>query len=280
MYPAAGFTKGDVIDYYARVADWLLPHVRHRPLTLRRFPNGVEGPSRFEKCCPDRRPDWLPVAWIPIRSRGADKPFCMVEDLASLVWLANQANLELHPMLSTADDVDRPTAVAFDLDPGPPATLVDCVDVALLLRGTLDGIGLESHAKSSGGKGLHVMVPLNTPVDFTATRAFARTVAELMAARLPDRVTSRISRADRGGRVLVDWGQNARHKSIVSVYSLRAGPLPTVSMPVGWQELEAVAASRRADRLAPDPATALERLKAEGDAFAPLLTVEQTLPAL
>jgi bifunctional non-homologous end joining protein LigD len=278
MYPAAGFTKGDVVDYYARVSRWLLPHVRLRPLTLRRSPDGVTGRSRFQKCCPERRPDWFPVARVYVRSRASEKPFCMVDDLPSLIWLANQANLELHPMLSRADDLDRPTAVAFDLDPGPETTLIDCADVALVLRGMLERVGLQSWVKSSGGKGLHVMVPLNTPVTFADTRAFARTVAELMAARLPDRVTSSISRADRGGRVLIDWGQNAQHKSIVAVYSLRAGTMPTVSMPVSWEKLIDVAGKRRADGVVPDPAYALERLEREGDLFEPLLSLEQELP--
>jgi bifunctional non-homologous end joining protein LigD len=278
MYPAAGFTKGDVIDYYARVSAWLLPHVRLRPLTLRRFPDGVDGRSRFEKCCPERRPEWFPVVPVYVRSRGSEKPFCTVDDLASLIWLANQANLELHPMLCRAEDLDRPTAVAFDLDPGPERTLIDCADVALVLRGMLERVGLQSWVKSSGGKGLHVMVPLNTPVTFAQTRAFARTVAELMAARMPDLVTSAISQAERGGRVLIDWGQNAQHKSIVAVYSLRAQTSPTVSMPVTWAKLIEVAGKRRADGVAPDPAYALERLERDGDLFEPLLSRRQELP--
>jgi bifunctional non-homologous end joining protein LigD len=280
MYPAAGFTKGDVIDYYARVSEWLLPHVRLRPLTLRRFPDGVDGRSRFEKCCPDRRPEWFRVVSVYVRSRGSEKPFCTVDDLASLIWLANQANLELHPMLCRADNLDRPTAVAFDLDPGPERTLIDCADVALVLRGTLERVGLRSWVKSSGGKGLHVMAPLNTPVTFAQTRAFARAVAEGMAARMPDLVTSAISQDERGGRVLIDWGQNAQHKSVAAVYSLRAQTSPTVSMPVTWEKLIEVAGKRRADGVTPDPACALARLERDGDIFGPLLSLRQELPRL
>src|SRR3712207_3438678 len=214
LYPATGFTKGAVLDYYVRIAPVLLPHVAGRPVTLRRFPDGTGVRAAFEKCCPDSRPSWLTVARVP-RVRGGDAmPFCVVDDLPSLMWSANLANLELHPMLARMPDLDAPTAVVFDLDPGAPAGLLEAAGMALLLRDVLAGIGLDSGAKTSGGKGMQVFVPLNTPVTYARTRAFARTVAELLARRMPERATAVVARRARRGRVLVDWGQNAAHKSM------------------------------------------------------------------
>jgi bifunctional non-homologous end joining protein LigD len=277
VYPEAGFTKAEVVDYYVRVAPAILPHLRGRPLTLRRFPAGVGGPSRYQKCCPDRRPEWLSVAYVWLASHGAEKPFCVVDDLPSLVWSANQGNLELHPMLARAPDVDTPTAVAFDLDPGPPAGLLEAASVALLLRDVLAGVGLRSWAKTSGGKGVQVFAPLNAPgVTYADTKGFARAVARLLAAELPDRVVATVTRRERAGRVLVDWGQNDRHKSIVAAWSLRGRPRPTVSAPVAWGELEA---ARSAEELVFSPADALERLERDGDLFAPVLGEVQALPA-
>ncbi|HEV2815588.1 MAG TPA: non-homologous end-joining DNA ligase [Solirubrobacteraceae bacterium] len=276
VFPEAGFTKADVVDYYVRVAGAILPHLRGRPLTLRRFPNGVGGSSRYQKCCPDRRPEWLSVADVWLASHHAEKPFCLVDDLPSLVWSANQNNLELHPMLARAPEVDEPTVVAFDLDPGPPAGLMEAAEVALLLRDVLAGVGLRSWVKTSGGKGMQVFAPLNTPgVTYAETKGFARAVARLLAAELPERVVATVTRRERAGRVLVDWGQNDRHRSIVCAWSLRGRPLPTVSTPLAWEELEA---ARSADDLVFSPAAAVERLEREGDPFAPVLSEVQALP--
>jgi bifunctional non-homologous end joining protein LigD len=279
LYPATGFTKGQVIDYYARVAAAMLPHLRGRPLTLRRFPDGVDGPSRFQKCCPERRPDWFPVARVERVRGGEPMEFCLAEDRASLLWLANQANLEFHPMLAVASAVDRPTVVAFDLDPGPPAGLLECLDVALLVRGMLAGVGLDSHVKTSGGAGAQVFVPLNTETTYAETKGFARSVARLLAERLPDRVTATVSRRERPGRVLVDWGQNDRHRSIVAAYSLRGRPEPTVSTPVRWDEAEAAVATGDPTALAFGPEQVLERVEDHGDLWSPVLARRQQLPA-
>jgi bifunctional non-homologous end joining protein LigD len=279
MFPAAGWTKAHVIDYYLRVASALLPHVAGRPLTLRRYPDGVGGPSRFEKCCPDHRPPWLRVARVWSTGRAEDLPFCLIDDLPSLVWSANLANLELHPMLARAEAVQRPTVVAFDLDPGPPAGLLETARVALLVRTALAGVGLRAWVKTSGGKGLQVMAPLNREDRYPQTKAFARTVAEVLAREVPDLVVARVARSQRAGRVLVDWGQNDRHKSIVAPYSLRAREQPAVSTPVTWDEVEAVVAARDPQRLRFTPEAVLQRLDQYGDLFAPVLTERQTLPA-
>jgi bifunctional non-homologous end joining protein LigD len=276
MYPAAGWTKAHVVDYYVRVAEALLPHVARRPLTLRRFPDGVGGPSRFEKCCPDHRPSWIGVARVWSRRRG-ELPFCLLDDLPSLVWSANLANLELHPMLARAEAVDRPTVVAFDLDPGPPAGLLEAARVALLVRTALEGVGLRAWPKTSGGKGLQVMVPLNGDDTYRETKGFARALAEVLAGEAPDLVTARIARAERRGLVLVDWGQNDRHKSIVAPYSLRARERPTVSTPVTWEEVEAAVAAEDADKLVFGPDAVHERLQRHGDLFAPVLRERQAL---
>lgn len=275
LYPSVGFTKGQVVDYYVRVAPAILPHLAGRPLTLRRFPRGVEGRARYEKCCPEHRPPWVRVAEVWSERRREILPFCVIDDLPSLIWAANLANLELHPMLAVAPDVDCPTVVAFDLDPGPPAGVMEAVDVALLLRDVLAGVGLRSVAKTSGGKGLQVFVPLNSPAPYADTKRFARAVAEVLASRLPDRIVARVARTERAGRILVDWGQNDRHKSIVCAYLMRARPQPTVSTPVTWEELEA--AERPAD-LTFGPHDALDRVEHHGDLFAPVLEDRQGLP--
>jgi bifunctional non-homologous end joining protein LigD len=274
LYPS-GFTKADVVTYYARIAPAIRTHVAGRPLTLRRFHAGTTGPSRFEKCCPDNRPPWVRTAVVERRTRDEPLPFCVVDDLPSLLWSANLTNLELHPMLAVAPDVDRPTVAAFDLDPGPGAGLLDARAVALLLRDTLAGVGLESRVKVSGRKGMQVFVPLNDPeMTYARTKAFARTVATLLAERLPDQVTATVARSARAGRVLVDWGQNDRHRSIVAAWSLRAGEAPTVSLPLTWGELEATD-DEEALQFSPDDA--VERFERDGDPFAAVLEINQTL---
>jgi bifunctional non-homologous end joining protein LigD len=279
LYPEAGFTKGHVIDYYTRVAPYALAHLRGRPLTLKRYPNGVEAPYFYEKQCPSHRPAWVNTAPVYIRSNGRTIEFCLADDLPTLVWLANLADLELHTSLALASDVKRPTILAFDLDPGPPATIVECAEVALELRRAFEHLGMEAFPKTSGSKGMQVYVPLNTPgVTYEATKTFARGIAQVLERRMPKLATSNMSKALRPGKVFVDWSQNDEHKTTVSVYSLRAMARPTVSTPLHWEEVEAVVDSRDPDDLVFSSAGVLERVAEHGDLFAPVAELEQSLP--
>jgi bifunctional non-homologous end joining protein LigD len=275
LYPQARFTKAQVIDYYLRVSKVLLPHLRDRPLTLKRYPNGVDQPYFYEKRCPQHRPDW-------IRTADADGiRFCLVNDVASLVWVANLADLELHVPLSRARSYDRPDLVVFDLDPGAPADIVQCCRVGLLLRGMFESLHLDVYAKTSGSKGLQIYLPLNTPgVTYDDTKPFARAVAELLERERPEDIVSNMKKSLRSGKVLVDWSQNDQHKTTVCVYSLRAKERPTVSAPVSWQEVERCARSGDALALTFDSEAALRRAESEGDLFAPLLEQKQKLPRL
>jgi bifunctional non-homologous end joining protein LigD len=272
LYPEAGFTKGHVIDYYTRVSPVLLPHLRGRPLTLKRYPNGVDAPHFYEKQCPSHAPDWVQTAPL------GDINFCMANDLPTLVWLANLADLELHTSLALAEDYGTPTVIAFDLDPGPPATIVECAEVALDLRMVFEHLGMEAFPKTSGSKGMQVYVPLNTPSSYEVTRPFARGLAELLERRRPDLVVSEMKKSLRGGKVFVDWSQNASFKTTVNVYSLRAKAQPTVSTPLGWDEVEAVTESRDPDDLVFTSADVLERVAEHGDLFAGVNELRQTLP--
>jgi bifunctional non-homologous end joining protein LigD len=278
FYPEAGFTKGDVLDYYTRVAPALLPHLRDRPLTLKRYPEGVGGEFFYEKRCPRYRPAWLRTA--PVWSEGKKEaiPYCVVNDLPSLVWAVSIADLELHPSLALARDVDRPTVVAFDLDPGPPADVLTCCEVALLLRRLLGALGLEAFPKTSGSKGLQVYVPLNGPTSYDQTKPFAHAVARLLERQHPALVVERMQKSLRGGKVLVDWSQNDRNKTTVSAYSLRAQPRPTVSTPLRWTEVEKAARSRNGAGLAFEAVQVLRRVKEVGDLFEPVLRLRQRLP--
>ena len=276
MYPEAGFSKGHVIDYYTRVAPALLAHLRGRPITLKRYPDGVDGPHFYEKQCPSHRPDWVRTARIESRrARDGKIDFCVVDDLATLVWLANLADLELHTSLARAGDYRSPTVIAFDLDPGPPATVVECARVALELRAIFGHLGMEAFAKTSGSKGMQVYVPLNTPTSYEQTSGFAHGLAQLLERRHPDLVLSEMTRAKRAGKVFVDWSQNSRHKTTVSVYSLRALAEPTVSTPLAWDEVEAASEPDDLVFRAPD---VLERVAERGDLFAGVLELEQQLP--
>ena len=278
LYPEAGFTKGDVIDYYARMAPTVLPHLMGRPLTLKRYPDGVEAGHFYEKQCPKHRPDWVRTASVYSRDRKADIDFCLAEDQATLVWLANLADLELHTSLSLAEAIERPTVLAFDLDPGEPAGMVECCQVALWLRSIFDGVGLESHPKTSGSKGLQVYVPLNSPVTYEETKPFAHAVAKTLEGSYPELVVSRMARNLRKAKVLVDWSQNDQHKTTVCVHSLRARERPTVSTPVTWEEVARAHARGDADALAFDSEQALARIEQHGDLFAPVLSTVQELP--
>ena len=279
MYPQAGFAKGHVIDYYTRVSPALLPHLRGRPLTLKRYPDGVEGPHFYEKQCPSHRPPWVrTVAADSSRARGGKIDFCLADDLPTLVWLANLADLELHASLATGADYSQPTVVAFDLDPGAPATIVECAEVALQLRTVFEHLGMEAFPKTSGSKGMQVYVPLNTPVTYRETSPFAKGIAELLERRNPKLVVSEMSKTLRKGRVFVDWSQNSRHKTTVCVYSLRALAQPTVSTPLTWEEVEAVTGSRDPDDLVFTAPEVIERVAEHGDLFAPVVELEQELP--
>ena len=281
LYPDAGFTKGQVIGYYQQVAPVLLPHLAGRPLTLKRYPNGVDDKFFYEKHCPKHRPDWVEVAPIWSGRNNAAVPYCVAGDLPTLVWVANLASLELHTSLSRAADIDRPTMMVFDLDPGPPATVVECCRVALRLRDLFDQVGLVSVAKTSGSKGLQLYVPLNTDVGYEGgTKDFALTVAQLMEKRFPAEVVSSMKKDLRHGKVLIDWSQNDEHKTTVCVYSLRARPRPTVSTPVTWDEVAATAASGDPAALVFEAGDVVARIAGLGDLFAPLNELEQTLPRL
>jgi bifunctional non-homologous end joining protein LigD len=255
-----------VIDYHVRNAPRLLAHLAGRPLTLKRYPNGVDAPFFYEKRCPPHAPDWIQ------RAPGSI-PYCVVDGLASLVWVANLASLELHPSLSLAAAPDVPTVVAFDLDPGAPADVVDCARLAGDLRDMLEPLALQCFAKTSGSKGMQVYVPLNTPTTYNATRAFSQAVAVTLERQMPDRVVANMAKQRRVGRVFVDWSQNHPTKTTVAAYSLRAMPEPTVSTPVTWDEVDD---ARTADDLT---FTAPEVLAREDDPFAPVATLQQELPA-
>jgi bifunctional non-homologous end joining protein LigD len=281
LYPATGFTKADVIDYYRRVAPALLPHLGGRVPTLVRAPDGPDGQVFFEKRAPGHRPKWVKTAVIGKYDHHVGFEGCLVDSLAALVWVANLAALELHCYQATVADLTRPTALVIDLDPGEPATIVDCARVALDLRATLAQLGLEAVVKTSGSKGLHISVPLNTPgVTDEATKSFALALGQLLESRDPKRVTTVMARAHRRGRVFVDWSQNDRAKTTVAPYSLRIRPRPWVSTPVTWAEIEAV--HERGDRsaLTFEAADVVTRVDALGDLYAPNLTLEQELPRL
>jgi bifunctional non-homologous end joining protein LigD len=278
LYPEAGFTKGQVIDYYTRIAPVLLPHLRERPLTLKRYPEGVEAEFFYEKQCPKHRPDWVATApvWSEHNQRTID--FCLVNDRATLVWVANLASLELHTALHRAPETSRPDMMVFDLDPGEPAALAECAEVALWLREALDGLGLSSVVKTSGSKGLQLYVPLNTPVTYDETKGFSRALAQVLERAHPKQVTSNMAKELRRGKVFIDWSQNDEHKTTVCVYSLRAMPEPTVSTPVTWDEVEAAAAAGDPAALRFTADQVVDRVERNGDLFAPVAELEQRLP--
>ena len=281
LFPQAGFTKGDLIAYYAEIAPTLLPHLRDRPLTLRRFPDGVDGRSFYEKHSPQHRPDWVETVSVYSGSERRRIEYVLVQEAATLAWLGNQAAIELHAPLHRAPALERPTAVVFDLDPGPPAGLAECAEVALVLHGLFERLGLVSVVKTSGSKGLQVYLPLGDgAISYARTKPFAQQIAALLEQTLPELVVSRQTKRLRPGKVLVDWSQNDEHKTTVAVYSVRAQPAPTVSTPLTWQELRAAHDGGGAEALVFDPSAVLERVAEHGDLFAPLLSVRQQLPRL
>lgn len=280
LYPEAGFNKGQVIDYYVRIAPVLLPHLRGRPLTMKRYPNGVSGPFFYEKNCPEHRPDWVQTARVWSGGNNKWMNYCMAEDLPTLVWAANLADLELHTSLSLGKDILRPTFLVFDLDPGPPANIVQCCQVGLWVRDTFAKLQLQSFAKTSGSKGLQVYVPLNTAVTYEQTKPFAHELARILERAHPDKVVSDMKKALRTGKVLVDWSQNDDHKTTVCVYSLRAKDRPTVSTPVKWGEVESCLTKGDPSLLVFEAEDVLARAKKYGDLFEPVLKLKQKLPAV
>jgi bifunctional non-homologous end joining protein LigD len=275
LYPEAGFTKAEVIDYYVRVASAMLPHIADRGLTLRRYPDGVDGESFFEKRCPSHRPEWIGTFDGP-GDRNGTIGYCALDSVAALAWAANMAALELHAPMARGRDIESPTMCVFDLDPGPGTGIPACAEVALDIRSVLDRLaGLESFAKTSGSKGIQVYVPLNTEHTHEHCSGFAQAVAQVLEKHHGDRVTSVMKKSLRQGKVFIDWSQNSRHKTTVAVYSLRARPRPTVSTPVSWDEIDAAASGAALSFEAGD---VLERVAEVGDLFAPTLTVEQSLP--
>jgi bifunctional non-homologous end joining protein LigD len=276
FYPKTGFTKGDVINYYIRISPVLLPHLLKRPVSLKRYPDGVEGFFFYEKRCPSSRPGWVKTATVP-RTEGGEIDYCTLNDLPALVWAANLANLELHTFLHKAPAIHRPTALAFDLDPGAPANIITCCEVALMLQKLFQSFDMETFPKTSGSKGLQVYVPLNSPATYDKTKAFAHAVAERLESEHPDMVISRMSKSLRKGKVFVDWSQNDEKKTTACVYSLRAQDRPTVSTPVTWNEVGTAVAKRKA--LSFDSAEVLQRVEKHGDLFEPVLTLKQKLPA-
>jgi bifunctional non-homologous end joining protein LigD len=276
LYPETGFTKGEVINYYVRIAPAMIPHLEDRCVTFKRFPNGVDDKFFFEKRCPSHRPDWVKTAVGPgDRDGGID--YCVLDDVPSLAWAGNLAALELHTPMSRSADMDAPTMVVFDLDPGAPAGMQQCADVGLDIRDSLAGLGLEVFAKTSGSKGLQVYLPLNTPHTTEQARGFSLAVAQLLEKHHPTKVVSSQNKELRRNKVLIDWSQNAHFKTTICAYSLRARPHPTVSTPVTWDEVEAAAGGAP---LSFEAADVLARVEEHGDLFAPTATLRQTLPAL
>ena len=283
LYPETGFTKGEVIDYYARIAPVAVPHYFNRPMTLKRYPNGVDDKFFFEKNSPQHRPDW--VETVAVYSRHAKRTinFTLINSAATLVWTANLAAIELHPSLSCGESLERPTMVVFDLDPGEPATIKECCEVGVHLHEVFGHLGLESFPKTSGSKGLQVYVPLNRP-DVTyeekgrGTKHFALAIAQLLEKQMPELVVSNMSKDLRKGKVFIDWSQNDEHKTTSAVYSLRARSHPTVSTPVTWEEVERGASDPDSMRF--EAGDVLRRVAEHGDLFAPTLTLEQELPGL
>lgn len=282
LYPEAGFTKGEVVDYYAKVAPAMIPHLAGRAVTLRRFPEGVDDldAAFFEKRCPRHRPKWVKTARVEAGPHAGKIDFCVCDSLPTLIWMAQLAAIELHPSLSLSRAPKRPTVLAFDLDPGPPADIVDCCRVGLRLREFFDHFSLECFPKTSGSKGLQIYVPLNARTSYEVTKPFAKAIAQLLEKQTPDQVVSKMKKVERGGKVFVDWSQNHQRKTTIAVYSLRARERPTVSTPVGWEEVEHVAESEDAGSLVFEANDVLDRVESKGDLFAPVLELEQELPEL
>jgi bifunctional non-homologous end joining protein LigD len=280
LYPSYGFTKARILEYYRRIAPFILPHLKDRALTMKRYPAGVEQDFFFEKRCPAHRPDWVKTAVVPQDHEGP-MTFCVVNDLETLLWTQNLAALELHVPLARAASPQTPDSMVFDLDPGDPADILDCARVALILRDLLSGMGLISFVKTSGQKGLHVLVPLNRKeTTFENTKTFSKTVAGIMQKHYPDLVTAKMAKQERKAKVFINWSQNDASKTMICVYSLRAREKPFVSFPLQWRELEDLAGLGDPERLHVLHSEAVRRAEENGDFFQEVLVKEQKLPHL
>jgi bifunctional non-homologous end joining protein LigD len=277
LYPATGFTKGQVIDYYARIGPTMLPHLRDRPVTMVRLPDGVAGERFFEKRCPGHRPQWLET--VPLDADSAVAA-CSLDCVPALVWTANLAALELHTPQARAAEPWTPSAIVFDLDPGPGTDLGDCARVAIELHDLLEQLGMRAVAKTSGAKGLHLSVGIRPSVDAETTKGFALALGKVLESRDPKRVTVTMAKEQRGGRVFVDWSQNDRHKTTVCAYSLRATDVPGVSAPVSWDELHDLRDGADPGDFAFTPSEALDRVEEHGDLYGDSLAGDQELPEL
>lgn len=278
LWPKAGFTKGQMIDYYTRVAPALLPHLRDRPLTLKRYPDGVDGQMFYEKNCPKHRPPWVATARVWSEGNNRDMFYCMVQDLPTMVWVAQLGTIELHTSLSLYKKLSQPRMLVFDLDPGPPATIVECCQVAIWLGEWFEQRRLKAFAKTSGSKGMQLYVPLNTPVDYEQTKRVSKGLAQKLERDRPRHVVHMQRKTLREGKVLIDWSQNDEYKTTVGVYSLRARERPTVSTPVTWDEVHQCLDARDPDLLVFDSTKVLERVERLGDLFEPVLKLKQKLP--
>ena len=274
LYPETGTTKGEVLAYYRAIAPVLLPHLDGRCTTLRRYPDGVEGVSFFEKRCPGHRPDWVEVAIGP-GDRKSPIEYCVIDDLPTLIWAANLAALELHAPMARHEHLDRPDMVVFDLDPGQPAGMAQCAEVALGLRTVFDQVDLQAFPKTSGSKGLQVYLPILGPLTHDDAADFALAVGRLMDTVVPGLTLTTMAKGERKGKVFIDWSQNAFHKTTIAAYSLRARPRPTVSTPVSWDEVEQAAGGAE---LSFTFDVVLQRVEQLGDLFGPTTTLRQQLP--
>jgi bifunctional non-homologous end joining protein LigD len=279
MYPGSGFTKGQVIEYYARIAPYILPHLKDRPITQKRYPDGVKGQHFYEKNAPSFTPKWIRTFPVPRNERGGVINYILINDVPTLIWSANMANLEMHPLLARVPKIEVPTMIVFDLDPGDGANILDSVKAAFLVKALLDRLDLQSFVKVSGSKGIHLHVPLNRAITYEATQPFAKSIAQKLAMDHPDFIVSEMAIAKRKKKVFVDWSQNSEYKSTVAVCSLRAkGDKPFVAMPVTWEELRSVQKKSDPSWLFFEPEAALKRLAKTGDLFAPVLNLKQKLP--
>jgi len=274
LYPATGFTKASVIDYYVRIAPVLLDHIGDRGITMRRFPDGVDAESFFNKRCPEWRPEWLNAVRGPGESDGKID-YCRLDEIASVAWAANLAALEIHSPMARGHDIESPTMLVYDLDPGEGTGMTECCQIAEELSEVLDAVGLQAWPKTSGSKGLQLYVPLNTPHTHNHVGAFAKATGQLLERQRPNEITTTMGANNRIGKILIDWSQNSRHKTTIAPYSLRARPTPTVSTPLTWDE---VASGAAGEELSFEAAEVLNRVEEHGDLFAPTVTLEQQLP--
>ncbi|HMK49847.1 MAG TPA: non-homologous end-joining DNA ligase [Thermodesulfovibrionales bacterium] len=280
LYPSYGFTKAHILEYYRRISKFILPHLKDRALTLKRYPEGVEKEFFFEKRCPSHRPAWVPTARI-LRHGEEPMTVCLVNDLETLIWVANLASLELHVPLARAGSPETPDSMVFDLDPGDGADILDCTRVALILRDLLANMALTSYVKTSGKKGLHVYVPVNhKETTFEDTKGFSKAVAEIMQKSYPELVTSKMAKEYRKEKVFINWSQNDSSKTMICVYSMRAREKPVVSVPMEWKELEKLAEKADPERMQITHSEAISRTEAKGDLFRDVITKEQRLPHL